>query len=147
MSQPPQLSVSLPVSIQLPSQQISPIDAQSERQTSHDASEGSTQLLRQHCSDGAQAVPHVPQFARSLLRSRHEPEHSARPASQESWQVLDEQTWPVGQRFPQAPQWARSFERSLQESSQSVNPASQDSSHLAMLHTSPGSHPKLQPPQ
>jgi hypothetical protein len=76
------------------------------------------QLRRQtplsHASPELQARPHIPQFARSLVRSRHEPEQLVWPTAQLSWHVRLVQTWPGPQAVPQVPQLPLSVLRSTQ---------------------------------
>jgi len=51
----------------------------------------------------------MPQWARSLCVSRHEPPQSVSPAPQETTQRPALHTCPLAQEVPHMPQWARSL--------------------------------------
>ena len=60
--------------------------------------------MAEHTWPAAQAVPHAPQWARSLARSRHEPPQLASPAAHDTTHAPAEHTWPAAQAVAQAPQ-------------------------------------------
>ena len=72
----------------------------------------------------------MPQFARSVSVSRHEPVQSVRPASHEVTHMLPEHTWPEAHARPHIPQWARSLVRSRHEPEQLVRPGVHDTTHM-----------------
>jgi hypothetical protein len=70
-------------------------------------------------------LPQVPQFERSVSRSRHTPPQSVRLAPHDVVHTPPEQTCPAAQVLPHAPQFARSLPTSRQTPPQSVSPALQ----------------------
>jgi hypothetical protein len=80
-------------------------------------------------SSGAQAFPHDPQFASSVVRSRQVPSHSVVPVPQSRTQTPPTQAWSVPQRLLHRPQLAESFCRSRQPSPQLAIGGVQCSTH------------------
>ena len=62
-----------------------------------------------HVADAAQALPHAPQWARSVARLTHAPPQSACPAGHTH--APPAQLIAAAQALPQLPQWARSVAR------------------------------------
>jgi hypothetical protein len=69
----------------------------------------STHMPIEHTWPAAQAFPHMPQWARSVCTSRHEPEQFESPDAHDSTHMPIEHTCPSAQAFPHAPQLVRSF--------------------------------------
>jgi hypothetical protein len=85
-----------------------------------------------------QTRPHMPQLARSLVRSRHTPEQLLRPAPQLTTQVPRGADLARGAgALPQAPQWLRSVCTSRHTPSQSVSPPPQLTTQAPREHSCP----------
>jgi formylglycine-generating enzyme required for sulfatase activity len=60
-----------------------------------------------HTCPAGHALPHAPQWARSVAVVTHAPSHAICAPGQAMAQRPIVQTWPPGQAVPQAPQWSR----------------------------------------
>lgn len=89
----------------------------------------------------AQAVPHFPQFDRSLVRSTHAPPQSANPALHATPQVPAPQAGAalgvVGHAAPQLPQFCGSEATATQEPVQLLCPTGHVDLHMPPEHASP----------
>ena len=85
----------------------------------------SAHLPAEQTSPERHAVPHTPQWARSVLRLTQVPLQSDRPLWQESAHLPAEQTSPERHAVPHAPQLSRSLLRFTQVPVQSLKPLPQ----------------------
>jgi hypothetical protein len=100
-----------------------------------------------HTLPAVHACVHEPQFARSVLRSRHVPPQFVRPEPHEVWQCPIEHTSPAMQAVLHAPQLARSDARSTHEVPQRVSPAGHTMLHAPPTQLSPVAHARPHVPQ
>ena len=107
----------------------------------------STQARFTQTRPAPHALPHIPQLARSLVRSRQVPVQFVRPAPQFVVHTASLHTCPGAQRVPQTPQFARSERRSTQRPPQLLWPVGQISRQVPVMHCSPAAQARPQPPQ
>jgi len=74
------------------------------RMSSQLVGDADTHMLIVQIRPKPHALPQVPQFARSLVRSRHVPEHAVRPVLQEAMHELALQVVPAAHTLPHVPQ-------------------------------------------
>jgi hypothetical protein len=95
--------------------------------------------LEQAKPDG-QAVPQLPQFLLSRVRSTHEAPQAVSLAGHESTQAPPEQANPEAQALPQLPQLVGSVCVFTQKLPQLVSPVGHDTTQLPPRHEVPGGH-------
>jgi hypothetical protein len=82
-----------------------------------------------------QPWPQVPQFARSVVRSRQTPPQFASPLPHDVWHMPALQICPAAHAMPQPPQFSRSLVRSRQTPPQFISAALHVTTHAPVEHT------------